>query len=669
MTFEMLQSHFFKALTAVMLVCGSLFSVAAPASEGTNVPKIVNTHASVFSQRSNLIDLSLSPEGTHFAGVFQNNGDQYLKITEIQTGKTTKEIDFDYNWRFGRLVWANNERLLVQPAYKPSQTNVVFQTNAIYAVNVDGKKEKFLLGPGSGARLGSIANRGSTGMGASILSSLPDDRRKVLIQVWESGAKTASVATLDVYNGKLSNRIYGPETKFYCDFAVNLDNEPEFCVTSDRETDLGQIYHRNKNGQWSLVYEAGEWDEEHKIYSQLRDGAYLGTFHHPKTTTRSYFEVGVRDGKLTRQLIMTDKDRDLGGLTYSRQFDYGRISVRTPYPEYAYIGTNDTLNDVHRGLVKAFPRSYIGYRSVTSDGKMVLVRVSNEVDPSTYYLIDSETMQLQRVANGAEHLKGLTSVVEGFHIEARDGSPLFGLVTKASTKVPSRGAVLMVHGGPHGPYDQFGYDADAQFMASLGLNVIQVNFRGSGGYGADFQRSGYREWGGAMQDDLTDTVEWAKANGFVPNDQICIYGGSYGGYAALAGAAFTPDLYKCAIGHVGVYDLQELYDSGDIPERLGGIRYLNRVIGTDEADLDSRSPSKHADKIKIPVMMTAGMDDVRAPPKQTQIMERALEAAGKPAEVYYQRREGHGFYDSETERRRLVRLGRFLLQNLPEIDS
>ena len=172
-----------------------------------------------------------------------------------------------------------------------------------------------------------------------------------------------------------------------------------------------------------------------------------------------------------------------------------------------------------------------------------------------------------------------------------------------------------------------------------------------------------------MQDDLTDTVEWAKANGFVPNDQICIYGGSYGGYAALAGAAFTPDLYKCAIGHVGVYDLQELYDSGDIPERLGGIRYLNRVIGTDEADLDSRSPSKHADKIKIPVMMTAGMDDVRAPPKQTQIMERALEAAGKPAEVYYQRREGHGFYDSETERRRLVRLGRFLLQNLPEIDS
>jgi dipeptidyl aminopeptidase/acylaminoacyl peptidase len=491
----------------------------------------------------------------------------------------------------------------------------------------------------------------------------------VLIQVWESGAKTASVALLDVYNGKLSNRIYGPETKFYCDFAVNLDNEPEFCVTSDRETDLGQIYHRNKQGEWLLVYEASDWDEEHKIYSQLRDGAYLGTFHHPKTTTRSYFEVGVNDGKLTRQLIMTDKDRDLGGLTYSREFDYGRISLRTPYPEYAYIGTNDTLNNVHRGLVSAFPRSYIGYRSLTSDGKMVLVRVSNEIDPSTYYLIDSETMQLQQVANGAEHLKGFTSVVEGFHIKARDGSPLYGLVTKASTKVPSRGAVLMVHGGPHGPYDQFGYDADAQFMASLGLNVIQVNFRGSGGYGVDFQRSGYREWGGAMQDDLTDTVEWAKANGFVPDDQICIYGGSYGGYAALAGAAFTPDLYKCAIGHVGVYDLQELYDSGDIRERLGGIRYLNRVIGTDEADLISRSPSKHADKIKIPVMMTAGMDDARAPPKQTQIMERALEAAGKPAEVYYQRREGHGFYDPETERARLVRLGRFLLENLPQTDS
>jgi dipeptidyl aminopeptidase/acylaminoacyl peptidase len=658
-------------LNAISLKCWCVctvilaFTLSAPAMAERTVPDAVKRQAGIFSQRGALLDISLSPDGTHFASVFQSDGDQYLKVTEIKTGKTTKEIDFDYNWRFGRLVWANNERLLVQPAYKPSATNVVFQTNAIYAVNVNGKKERFLLGPGSGARLGSKANRGNEGMGATILSSLPEDRRKVLVQIWESGEKTASIAKLDVYTGKLFDRMYGPDAVFYCQFATNLNNEPEFCVTEDRSTDLGQIYHKDSTDTWTLVYEARTWDEEQNIYSQLLDGGFLGTFHHPTSTKRSYFEVAVKDGELDRTLIMTDGARDLGGLTYSRQFDFGRISMRDPYPDYAYLGTNDVLINLHKALVNAFPRSYIGFRSITADGKMALIRVSNEIKPSEYFLVDTMSLKLQRIANGNEHLLGETSVVEGFKLEARDGSPLFGLVTKANSDVPQRGAVLMVHGGPHGPFDQFGYDADAQFMASLGLNVLQVNFRGSGGYGKDFERAGYKEWGRAMQDDLTDTVAWAKKHGFAPNDQVCIYGGSYGGYAALAGAAFTPNLYKCAVGHVGVYDLQEMYDSGDIPRFLGGVRYLKRVLGTDEEDLIARSPSRHADKISIPILMTAGMDDERAPPKQTQIMEAALRRAEAPAEVYYQRREGHGFYDQATERQRLERLGAFFFENLP----
>ena len=655
-------------ITALAFVCINLTQSLAVASL-TDTPTLVSERASLFSQRSNLVDMSLSPDGTHFAAVFQVGGDQFLKVTNVATGKTTKEIDFDYNWRFGRLIWANSERLLVQPAYKPSQTNVVFQTNAIYAVNVDGRKEKFLLGPGSGARLGSIANRGGAGIGASILSTLPNERRKVLIQVWESGAKTASVAKLDVYTGKLTKRIFGPDAIIYCDFALNLDDEPEFCTTEDRDTDLRQIYHRNQASEWSLVYEAGEWDEEGTIYSQLNDGGFIGTFHHPETSTKSLYEVSVIDGKLNRQLIMTDKTRDLQGLSYSRRLDFGRIRLRTPYPEYAYIGTNTALTNAHRALVSAFPKSYVDFRTITEDGNIALVSVSSDLSPSKRYLVDVNSMQLKQIADGYEHLRGLTSAVSSFKLDARDGMTLNGFVTKAKSTVPQRGAVLMVHGGPHGPYDQFGFDADAQFMASIGLNVIQVNFRGSGGYGKAFERAGYREWGRAMQNDLSDTVEWAKLNGLADNEQVCIYGASYGGYAALAGAAFTPDLYKCAIGHVGVYDLQEMYDSGDIPQRLGGVRFLKRVLGTDKGDLISRSPSEHADRIKIPIMMTAGMDDERAPPEQTKIMEAALKAAGKPAQVFYQRREGHGFYDSKTEQQRLVRLGTFLFENLPEITT
>ena len=180
----------------------------------------------------------------------------------------------------------------------------------------------------------------------------------------------------------------------------------------------------------------------------------------------------------------------------------------------------------------------------------------------------------------------------------------------------------------------------------------------------EFMRSGYGEWGRKMQDDVTDATLWAIDQGIADPKKICIYGGSYGAYAALAGVAFEPDLYQCAAGHVGVYDLVELRKSGDIPERKSGVRYLNRVIGEDRENLTSRSPTAFANNIKVPILLTAGLDDERAPPVQTRLMAKALESVGRPATVSYQDREGHGFVSEEAEINRMVQLGNFLLTSL-----
>ena len=169
-----------------------------------------------------------------------------------------------------------------------------------------------------------------------------------------------------------------------------------------------------------------------------------------------------------------------------------------------------------------------------------------------------------------------------------------------------------------------------------------------------------------MQDDVTDVTQWALEEGYANEGQICIYGGSYGGYAALVGAAFEPDLYQCAIGHVGVYDLQELYKSGDIPEAKSGVRYLERVIGSDKEDLQSRSPTNYAQRIKAGVLLTAGLDDERAPPVQTRLMSESLTRAGIPHRVKYEKREGHGFASEETESNRLALVGEFVLSHVEE---
>ncbi|NJN51566.1 MAG: S9 family peptidase [Gammaproteobacteria bacterium] len=173
--------------------------------------------------------------------------------------------------------------------------------------------------------------------------------------------------------------------------------------------------------------------------------------------------------------------------------------------------------------------------------------------------------------------------------------------------------IVIPHGGPHGVYDTYGFDGEIQLLANQGYAVLQVNFRGSGGRGRAFQAAGYGEWGEKMQDDITDAVKWTIAEGTADPNRICIFGASYGGFAALSGVTRDPDLYRCAVGYVGVYDLNLMFDKGDIQSVAFGMNYLKRVLGTDTADLTRRSPVNHADNIKVPVLLIHGKLDERAP--------------------------------------------------------
>jgi dipeptidyl aminopeptidase/acylaminoacyl peptidase len=224
--------------------------------------------------------------------------------------------------------------------------------------------------------------------------------------------------------------------------------------------------------------------------------------------------------------------------------------------------------------------------------------------------------------------------------------------------------ILLPHGGPYGVRDGWGFDWEAQLLASRGYSVLQINFRGSDGYGIDFQTAGFREWGGLMQDDLTDATHWAIERKFAQQDRICIYGGSYGGYAALMGAVKEPKLYRCAIGVDGVYDLELVLSSADVPTSRTGRTYLADVLGGDIADLRSRSPAYNAQKIEIPVLLVHGKEDQRADYEQARRMKRALEKNRKKVEWMALSREGHSIYDEETRREVYERILKFLDANL-----
>jgi dipeptidyl aminopeptidase/acylaminoacyl peptidase len=252
---------------------------------------------------------------------------------------------------------------------------------------------------------------------------------------------------------------------------------------------------------------------------------------------------------------------------------------------------------------------------------------------------------------------------EAIALKARDGLELHGYVTRPAGDGPHP-LVVLPHGGPHGVRDSWEYDPEVQLLAIRGYAVLQVNFRGSGGYGTDFETAGYGEWGAKMQDDLTDATRWAIEQKIAPADRICIYGASYGGYAALMGAAREPDLYRCAIGYAGVYDLPLMWESGDTPDSNFGRAYLERVIGSDTATLRARSPVYNAQSIKAPVLLIHGKEDGRVDYQHAKRMRAALEEHQKKVEWLALGGEGHGIYDEDSRREVYERILQFLDANL-----
>jgi len=257
---------------------------------------------------------------------------------------------------------------------------------------------------------------------------------------------------------------------------------------------------------------------------------------------------------------------------------------------------------------------------------------------------------------------------EPFVLKARDGVELHGYLTRPGKEGPYP-MVVLPHGGPHGVRDDWDYDWEVQLLSNRGYAVLQVNFRGSGGFGTDFEASGYHEWGAKMQDDITDATHWAIDNKLADADRICIFGSSYGGYAALMGAVREPMLYRCAIGYAGVYDLELLLSTGDVPLSRLGRSYLNKALGSDVAELRSRSPVFNAAKIQIPVLLIHGKEDWRADFKHAKSMKKALETNHKEFEWMALSREGHGVYDEETRREVYERILKFLDQHLQPANS
>jgi len=319
----------------------------------------------------------------------------------------------------------------------------------------------------------------------------------------------------------------------------------------------------------------------------------------------------------------------------------------------------DALREIHHGDFDLTSRD-------NADATW-LVGFSADNGPVSYYAFDRKLKKAAFLFDNRPDLRRYTlASMEPVSFTTRDGLTVHGYITfppgKGRKDLPM---VLNVHGGPWGR-DRWGYDPEAQWLANRGYVCLQVNFRGSTGYGKDFLNAGDREWGGRMHDDLVDAVQWAVARGFADPKKVAIYGGSYGGYAALVGATFTPDLFCCAVDIVGPSNLATLIRS--IPPYWSTfLANFHKRVGnpdTEEEFLKSRSPLFKVDRIKIPMLIAQGANDPRVKQAESEQIVEAMKNKGIRYEYMLFPDEGHGFAKPENRLKFYAAAEKFLAKHL-----
>ena len=383
--------------------------------------------------------------------------------------------------------------------------------------------------------------------------------------------------------------------------------------------------------------------------------------------------VGADTGGLVRidvatgdtQLLARDPDTDVTGVRLNPDTREPQIVMfEKDRVEYQVL---DRSVDADLAAIRVLNPGDPVFADADDADETWLVAFSNDTSAASYYSYDRRTRRGSFLLNTRPELGQYElAPMEPFTFTARDGLTIHGYATfppgAPRTGLPM---VLLVHGGPWAR-DSWAFDAEAQWLANRGYLAVQVNFRGSTGYGKAFVNAGNREWGGKMQDDLTDAVGYVLGQGWADPARVAIFGGSYGGYASLAGAAFTPDLFCCAVDIVGPSNLKTLIET--IPPYWAPmIAQFHTRVGDPDKDAEflwSRSPLARARDIRIPLLIAQGANDPRVKQAESEQIVTALTEAGIEHEYILFPDEGHGFAKPENRLRFYAAAERFLARYL-----
>ena len=603
-----------------------------------------------FFRNSEYSALQLSPSGKYMATLAPIHGHRNLVVMETDGLKNPKQLTGISDQDILGYSWVSDDVIVF------TMDDDGREDFGLYSVNRTTKKPKFkpLIEPEfkrDGLKF------------ATIVSLLPDDPDHIIVQWNKRKVAYFGLYKLNVHNGQTE-----PLTEKINDvngWLVDHQGVPRVAmVVKGLEAKL--LYRSKEDEEFRALWEGGYLDEGITPLAFDFDNKMMYVASNIGRDRSAIYRFNPETNELGDMLFEHDKV-DVFGLIMSRaQRKLLGVAYFDEYPQWHFFDKTEAA--IYESLQAAFPGMTVDIVSTTDDEKLNVLLVSSDRDPGSYYLYDRETGAARFLLAPRQWIDPeQMSRMEPISFTARDGLEIPGYLTLPKDRKLDEAVPLIVnpHGGPFGVRDFWGYNAEHQFFANRGYAVVQVNFRGSGGYGRKFQQAGYGQWGKDMQNDISDAVQYLIDEGIADPERICIYGGSYGGYATMAGLTFTPELYRCGINYVGVTDVALLFSS--MPKHWEPLREVMKIqIGDPENKewMDAISPLAHVDKIDDPLMIVHGRQDPRVVMKHADRLRRELKKAKKPFEWFVKGNEGHGFRKEDNRLELYRKVDEFLAKNL-----
>ncbi|MBL8255746.1 MAG: S9 family peptidase [Pseudoxanthomonas mexicana] len=627
------------ALALGLTYAGMGSASAADSPSGRSAPPDLDT----LLRSPAYASMELSPDGKHIAALVPFDDRSIIALLRTEDLSVVRTMDPGHEAFMNSIIWTSDRRIFAHASFRLKERTQPFSLGSLIAFDIDGKNKSLFRG--------------------SIIDPLVDDPDYVLIRTCKKVLIRGCLTQVTRMRGdglRSEDIVTAPVPD--ASFLTNHRGEVSFSWASDDE-DVQKAY-LLKDGQWEIINDEAVSGVEVTPLGTSADGRSAYLLSERRTGTNVVERLDIVSGR--RQVVAEDGALDPESIVWS--FD-GKEPIGVRYGREG--ATIRFFDDAHphaallRDLEASFPKEQVRVVSRTRSGGLAIVNVSSDRDPGRFFLLDTSSGQLRFLIASTPWLD--TSALassKSFSMTARDGVTLEGYLTMPVDSPHPPPLVVLVHGGPFWTRDAWEYDAETQILATKGYAVLRVNFRGSSGRGRAFVESGYRRWGREMQDDLTDATRWAMREAGISPDRVCIWGSSYGGYAALMGVIREPDLYRCAVGVSAPYDLPTLFKWGDIQRSRHGEAWLKLSVGDDMAELADRSPTHHAGAIKAQLLLVQGGRDYRVSPEHAKAMKRALEQAGKPYQGYFPAQETHSFYDKDNRRQYYTRVLEFLQANL-----